>query len=123
MCVTADCNHYILLGSISVTAKNCLIFWHLSEKKTTTSHSKVGCPIFLFSYTSLPSTHANRHTYTFAHLPCSITKPLHCAESTQKQQGSRHEGLGISREASESNSCFRTSTSKNLNKKKRRGKV
>lgn len=82
MCVTADCNHYILLGSISLTAKYCFIFLFLAPfRKKTTSHSKVGCFFFFFVYLSIKHarTHADRHTYTCTHLPCSNTEPLHCA--------------------------------------------
>lgn len=79
MCVTADCNHYILLGSISLTAKYCFIFLFLAPfRKKTTSHSKVGC--FFFSlYTSLSSMHAHTQTDTHTHAHTSHVPTLnHC---------------------------------------------
>lgn len=99
------------LGSISLTAKILLLFfWHLSAK--TTSHLKEDVLFFLSLYTTLPSTHQtdkllHAHTSRVASLKhCTVHKaPL-------MQQQSLHEGLGISREASEVTLAIQTSTRK-----------
>ena len=118
MCVTADRNHYSLLGSISHSTILLRFFFGTSLQKQP--QSRMSRLSFFFLCLPLYQACMQTDTHTHAHsLPCFISEPLHCAQSPMMQQGPgmAYEGLGIAREASESHSALQTSTSKNLKRR------
>lgn len=83
MCVTADCNLYIMLGSVCLTAKNIAsFFWHPFANMTHPLKSRMShffffcCFFFSFFFVYISSEHAHKQTHIHMHTP----PMFHCTE-------------------------------------------
>lgn len=116
MCVTADHNQYILQYFVSVTAKYCFGFLAPFLQKQTSLKRRMPHLFFFFVYLFTKHSCTQTHFHVppiFYHWTTALCiKPSKAATVLEK-------GLGISRKASESNSCTPKQHQKSLQKEEK----